>query len=256
MGLLEIFILSLVEGVTEFIPISSTGHLVLASKLLGLVETNFIKTFLVVIQFGAILAVVVLYFKSFFSFTVLKKLFVAFIPAGFVGYKLYPIIKHSLIGNSGLTLQALFWGGVLLIVIESFIKQKKSNASMLKEVTYSQALLIGVFQSFSVVPGVSRSAATIVGGLLSGLNRQTAAEFSFLLAVPTMFAAASFDVWSTRNEIVQGGMLSLFLGTTLSFIFALFAIKFLVSYVQKHDFKIFGLYRIILAILFWLVVMK
>lgn len=253
MNLIHVFILSLIEGLTEFLPISSTGHLILASKLLNIEPTSFTKTFEIVIQLGAILAVVVLYFKKLISsINLLKKLVVAFIPTAIVGFTLYPLIKNVLLGSSSITLNALFWGGIALIGIEWFLRRKKTQAQEISEVTYKQALIIGTFQSLSVVPGVSRAAATIVGGLLSGLNRPTATEFSFLLAVPTMFAATALDIYKSKEMIAQGGFITLFVGTVLSFFFAIIAVKFLIGFVKKHDFTVFGIYRIILAILFWI----
>jgi undecaprenyl-diphosphatase len=252
MNLIHVFVLSLVEGLTEFLPISSTGHMILVSKLLAITETDFVKTFEIVIQLGAILAVVVLYFKKFISsFNLLKKLFVAFIPTGIIGFTLYPLIKGVLLGSSAITLNALFWGGLAIIGVEWFLKRKKTEAKKTSEVTYKQALIIGTFQSLSVIPGVSRAAATIIGGLLTGLDRPTATEFSFLLAVPTMFAATGLDIYKSRDMIAQGGFITLFIGTVLSFLFAIIAVKFLIGYVKKHDFTAFGVYRIVLSILFW-----
>ena len=253
MNILHTVILSAVEGLTEFLPISSTGHMILMSKLLGITETNFVKTFEIVIQLGAIMAVVVLYFKRLVTGSdLVKKLFVAFIPTAVVGFALYPLIKEVLLGSSAITLNALFWGGIALIAIEWLLKNFQSKE--IKSVTYKQALIIGTFQSISVIPGVSRAAATIVGGLLTGLNRKAAIEFSFLLAVPTMFAATGLDLYKSRDMIAQGGFLMLFAGTILSFFFAMLAIKFLINYVKKHDLTPFGIYRIILAVLFWLLV--
>lgn len=255
MSYLHVLVLSAVEGLTEFLPISSTGHMILVSRLLGLAETDFVKTFEIVIQLGAILAVVVLYFRKFLSsWSLIKKLITAFIPTAAVGLMLYPLIKNVLLGSSAITLNALFLGGVALIVIEKFFVKHKIPDSRFHEPTYRQALVIGTFQSLSVVPGVSRAAATIVGGLLTGLDRETATEFSFLLAVPTMFAATGLDLWKSRHVIAQGGFLTLFGGTVLSFFFALIAIKFLIGYVKKHDFTAFGVYRIILSVLFWIFV--
>ncbi|HKB88823.1 MAG TPA: undecaprenyl-diphosphate phosphatase [Patescibacteria group bacterium] len=255
MNFIHVIILSIIEGLTEFLPISSTGHLILVSKLLGLTETDFLKTFEIVIQLGAILAVVVLYFKKFLSsFELIKKLVVAFIPTAIVGFTLYPLIKGVLLGSSAITLNALFWGGLALIGVEWFLKRKKSETKTESTITYKQALVIGTFQSLSVIPGVSRAAATIVGGLLTGLDRSTATEFSFLLAVPTMFAATLLDLYKSRDMITRGGSLTLFVGTVLSFIFATFAIKFLINYVKKHDFTAFGVYRIVLAVFFWIFV--
>lgn len=252
MTIVDIFLLSVVEGLTEFLPISSTGHLILASKVLGIAQTDFLKTFEIVIQLGAIFAVISLYSRKLVSINMIKKLIVAFAPTALVGFTLYPLIKHSLLGNSAITLNALFWGGVALIGVEMFLKRKKVEAENLSEVSYRQALLIGTFQSLSIVPGVSRAAATIVGGLLSGLNRQSATEFSFLLAIPTMFAATALDLYKSRDLITRGGSITLFAGTVLSFMFAVIAIKFLISYVKNHDFKIFGVYRILLAGVFWI----
>jgi undecaprenyl-diphosphatase len=257
MNLIQVIILSLVEGLTEFLPISSTGHLILTSRLLDIQTTSFVKTFEIVIQLGAILAVVTLYFKKFVtSLDLLKKLFVAFVPTAIVGFTVYPLVKSVLLGSSAITLNALFWGGIALIGIEFFLrKNSKEHSTKSTEPTYKQALIIGTFQSLSVIPGVSRAAATIVGGLLTGLDRVTATEFSFLLAVPTMFAATGYDVWKSREMIAQGGAITLFVGTVLSFFFALLAVKFLIAFVKKHDFTAFGVYRILLAILFWVFIM-
>ena len=255
LNFLHVLILSAVEGLTEFLPISSTGHMILVSKLLGLAETDFVKTFEIVIQLGAILAIVVLYFKKFLSsFNLIKRLIVAFIPTAIVGFTLYPLIKGVLLGSSVITLNALFWGGIAIIGVEWFLRRKKTIVKTSGGVSYKQALIIGVFQSLSVIPGVSRAAATIIGGLLTGLDRPTATEFSFLLAVPTMVAATGLDVWKSRHMIAQGGVITLFVGTVLSFFFAILAVKFLVNYVKKHDFISFGIYRITLSILFWIFV--
>lgn len=255
MNFIHVFILSVVEGLTEFLPISSTGHLILAAKLLSIPETNFQKTFEIVIQLGAIMAIVVLYFRKFLSsWNLIKKLITAFIPTAAVGLVLYPFIKDVLLGSSAVTLNALFWGGLALIGIELFLKSKKFETKEASQITYRQALIIGTFQSLSVVPGVSRAAATIIGGLLTGLDRPTATEFSFLLAVPTMMAASALDIYKSRDIIAKGGTLTLLVGTVLSFIFAILAVKFLVNYVKKHDFKIFGVYRIVLSALFWIFV--
>lgn len=255
MNFIHVFILSVVEGLTEFLPISSTGHLILAAKLLSIPETNFQKTFEIVIQLGAIMAIVVLYFRKFVSsWSLIKKLITAFIPTAAVGVVLYPFIKNVLLGSSAITLNALFWGGLALIGVEFFLKRKKFDTKGTSEISYRQALIIGTFQSLSVVPGVSRAAATIIGGLLTGLDRPTATEFSFLLAVPTMMAASALDIYKSRDMITQGGTLTLLVGTVLSFIFAILAVKFLVNYVKKHDFTAFGVYRIVLAAAFWLFV--
>lgn len=253
MNFLHVFILSAVEGITEFLPISSTGHLVLASTLLKITETNYVKTFEIVIQLGAIMAVVVLYFRKFLSsFNLIKKLIASFVPTAIIGFTLYPLIKGTLLGNTTITLNALFWGGIALIGIEWFLKRREAKAKMVSDISYRQALAIGVSQSFSVIPGVSRAAATIIGGLLTGLDRETATEYSFLLAVPTMFAASALDIYKSRSVFTSSNIELLIIGTVLSFAFAIFAIRFLLNYVKKHDFTAFGIYRIFLALAFWL----
>ncbi len=250
MSLVHVFILSIVEGVTEFLPISSTGHLILASRLLGISATDFTKTFEIAIQLGAIMAVVVLYFKKFSqSFSLYKKLFVAFLPTAIVGFFLYPFIKGYLLGSSQVVVWSLFLGGIAIILFEKYHKPFKP-----RPLTIRHYFLIGVFQSLSVIPGVSRAAATIIGGLLTGLKRETATEFSFLLAVPTMFAATTLDIYKSRQILMSGDLLSLLIGTFLSFVFAMLAVKFLIGYVKKHNFMTFGIYRIILAIAFWVLV--
>ena len=228
----------------------------LVSKLLNINSTDFSKTFDIVIQLGAILAVVVLYFKKFFDMELIKKLIIAFIPTGIVGVFLYPFIKNYLLGNSAVTLNALFWGGIALILIEFMFSKKKNkegeNNIDYTKISYKKAFAIGSFQCLSMIPGVSRAAATIIGGVTCGLNRSTATEFSFLLAVPTMIMASGYDLYKSRELISQGGFLTLAVGTILSFVFAMLAIKFLIGFFKKHDFKIFGVYRIILAVLFWI----
>ena len=231
----------------------------MAGKLLAIVETDFVKTFEIVIQLGAICAVVVLYFRKFFNINLIKRLIVAFIPTGIVGILLYPFIKGFLLGNSWITLNALFWGGIALIALEVLLKKLKIQNSKfetegIKNITYKQAFLIGCFQCLSVIPGMSRAASTIIGGLAVKLDRSAATEFSFLLAVPTMVAASGYDLYKSRDIIAQGGTLTLILGTIFSFVFAMIAIKFLIGFVKKHDFKSFGIYRIVLSVLYYIFV--
>lgn len=247
MNLISVIILSVIEGITEFLPISSTGHLILASKLLGLAGTEYLKTFEIVIQLGAILAVVVLYWRKFFAdIEIYKKLLFAFLPTIIVGFTLYPLIKAYLLGNALIVVITLFLGGVFMILFEKYLKPHKS-----KELSYKNYLVIGVFQAVSVIPGVSRAMATIVGGMYSGLSREKATEFSFLLAVPTMIAATGLDLYKSREILTVSNIGTLLTGSVLSFIFALIAIKFLINYVKKHDFTAFGIYRIVLAIAFY-----
>ncbi len=253
MNLFHVVILSVVEGLTEFLPISSTGHLILTSKLLSIPTTEFLKTFEIVIQLGAIMAVVFLYFRKLVSnIKLINKLIVAFLPTALVGFLLYPFIKGFLLGSTFTTLVSLFLGGLILIFIDKLIPNVENKKMDLENLSYKNAFLIGVFQSISVVPGVSRAAATIIGGLFGGLKRSEAVEFSFLLAVPTMFAASGYDLYKSAHLFNSQDFTYLTIGFVLSFLFAVIAIKFLVNFVKKNDFKVFGVYRIVLALLFWL----
>lgn len=257
MGILDAVILAVVEGITEFLPISSTGHLILASYILGIPQTNFVKSFEVIIQLGAILAIVVLYWKTLIrNLNVWKRLLIAFIPTALVGLTLYRYIKDVLIGNPMITVIALFLGGVALILIESLHKEKDGHLSEIEKISYKDSFIIGVFQSLSIVPGVSRAAATIVGGLLIGAKRKTAVEFSFLLAVPTMFAATALDLKESSLSFSQNEILLLIIGLLGSFFVAIIAVKFFVKYVQNHSFISFGIYRIVLALLFWFFLLR
>ncbi len=264
-------ILGVVEGITEFLPISSTGHLILASNLLRIEQTEFVKTFEIAIQSGAILSVVFLYHRTIFrDFELGKRIFVAFIPTAIIGFLLYKVIKQYLIGNTDVVLLSLFLGGIILIAIELFMQAKGGDLNLRSDLrrefgsvskyeaptdklSYERAFVIGLFQSISVVPGVSRAAATIIGGMLVGLPRKTAVEFSFLLAIPTMLAATALDIRQTSFSFDSNQWEAFALGFTTSFIIALIAIKWLVKYVQNHSFIAFGIYRIVLSIIYFLV---
>lgn len=253
MNLIDAFILSFVEGVSEFLPISSTGHLVLTSHLLNLQQTEFLKSFMITIQAGAILSVIVLYGKKLLTNTiVLKKIIVAFIPTAIVGAILYKLIKSFLLGNEAVTLSALFLGGIALIALELFFREKEHKETI-STISYRKAALIGVFQSISIIPGVSRSAATIIGGLFLGMTRYEATEFSFVLAIPTMFAATGLDLTQTAPSFSSGQVQTLIIGFLASFIIALVAVKWFIGYVRNHTFIPFGIYRIVLAILYYLI---
>ncbi len=257
MNILQAIILSLVEGVSEFLPISSTAHLVLTSNILGIVQSDFVKSFEIVIQLGAILAVVVLFWKKFLvDFKLIKNIAVALVPALGVGFFFFSFIKNILIGNYIVSLVSLIIGGIALIVVERFFKRRKKELITLEKLSYKDSFIIGVFQSISVVPGVSRAAATIVGGMMTGLTREAATEFSFLLAVPTMAAATGLDIYKSRSILMDSNLIVLSIGFIGSFVFALIAIKFLIGYVKKHDFTIFGVYRIIFALLYWILILK
>ncbi len=258
MNILHAILLSIVEGLTEFLPISSTGHLILSSKILGITQTDFVKTFEIAIQMGAILSVVYLYRSIFLNFKkieIWKKIFVAFIPSSIIGLIFYKLIKTYFIGNTNIVVIALVLGGIFLILFEKLFKKEiKKNVGDISKISYKSAFLIGVFQSISVIPGVSRSAATIIGGMFNGFNREEAVEFSFLLAVPTMIAATVLDLVKSDFVFADNQIVLLLIGIAGSFFVALIAIKYLLKYVQKNDFTIFGIYRIIVGILFFVFV--
>ena len=255
MSFFDSIILGIVEGITEFLPISSTGHLILASKLLELPQSEFLKSFEIIIQLGAILAVIVLYFRSFFDVEVLKKIAVAFLPTAVIGLTLYPVIKTYLLGNETVVLAALFLGGIALIAFELLNKKEGAAGVSVSAISYRESLLIGLFQSIAVIPGVSRSAATILGGLMLGINRVAIVEFSFLLAVPTMLAATGLDIARSASLFSSEQFELLAVGFIVSFIVALISIKFLLRFVQTNTFISFGIYRIVLALLFWFVIL-
>jgi len=245
-------ILGVIEGFTEFLPISSTAHLNLASNLLGLEQDNYLKTFEIAIQSGAILAVLFLYWRKFTNKEVLKKLIVAFIPTGILGLLLYPFIKEYMIGNTTLVLWSLAIGGLLLLLFEK-VHLENDQAQDLAHVDYKKSLWIGLFQSLAMIPGVSRAGATIVGGMLLGLRREIIVEFSFLLAVPTMLAATGLDLLKNWEFFSPDQFYLLGIGLLASFFMAVLSIKFLLSYIRKHNFTVFGIYRILLVVAFLLI---
>ena len=242
MNWIEAFILAIVEGITEFLPVSSTGHMIIASALLGINEESFVKIFEVNIQFGAILSVVVLYWKRFFqSLDFYFKLGVAFIPAAVLGFLLNDYID-AMLESVTVVAVSLLVGGVLLLFVDKIFNQGEH-----KEITYKNGFLIGLFQCLAMIPGVSRSAASIIGGMALKYDRKTAAEFSFFLAVPTMFAAASYKLLKGYKEISMDDVGILVFGNVVAFLVALAAIKFFISFLTKYGFKVFGWYRIVLG---------
>jgi undecaprenyl-diphosphatase len=251
-NLFHALIFGIVEGITEFLPISSTGHLMLTARVLGLSQTEFLKTFEIVIQLGAILSVIVLYWRTLIvNIEALKRVILAFIPTAVLGLIFYKIIKHLLMGSSQVVLWSMFVGGICLIVFELIHKEKDNALEDIGSIPYRTSLLIGLFQSIAMIPGVSRSAATIVGGLVLGLKRKTIVEFSFILAVPTMLAATVLDLMKNVNQFSIAQINFLSIGFILSFVFALLSVKFLLNFIKHHSFISFGIYRIILALLFW-----
>lgn len=249
MTLIEAIILGIIEGITEFLPISSTGHMIIASSLMGIAEDEFTKTFTVAIQFGAILSVIFLYWKRFFqSVNFYYKLFIAFIPAAVFGFLLNDFID-TLLGDVRVVAVMLLLGGIFLIYMDRFIKEKTEQTD--DEISYGMAFKIGLFQVIAMVPGVSRSAATIIGGLIQGLSRKTAAEFSFFLAVPTMFAATVYKVYSFYKDGIQvesDQVTLLIVGNIVAFIVAILAIRSFIGFVTKYGLKAYGYYRIVVGL--------
>jgi undecaprenyl-diphosphatase len=253
-GPMQALILGIVEGVTEFLPVSSTAHLILASAALHLADSDFLKSFEIIIQLGAILSVVVLYWTKFWSWEAITKLVVAFIPTGIIGLTVYKAVKSYLLGNIDVVLGALIVGGIALIVFERF-KQHADTEVDFSEITYTKALLIGLFQAIAIIPGVSRSAATIVGGSLIGISKRTIVEFSFMLAVPTMLGASGLELIKNHGAL-SGHVATLAIGFVVSFITAILAIKSFLGFIKKRDFTAFGWYRIVLAIAFFFVFVR
>lgn len=254
------FIQGIVEGVTEFLPISSTAHLMLTADLLGIPATQFQKSFEIIIQFGAICSVITLYWRSFLNRTVLAKLIIAFIPTGVIGLAAYKVVK-ILLGDVAVVLWTLLIGGVALIIFEYWYKRTRDNPSpeddsptahRVSNISYGRCLAIGVFQAIAIVPGVSRSAATIIGGLAIGIPRRTVVEFSFLLAVPTMLAATGFDFLKNYDSFTVADFSTLTVGFVVSFVVALASIRFLLRFIKTHDFTPFGVYRVVVAALLFL----
>jgi undecaprenyl-diphosphatase len=266
MTIIHSIILGIVEGITEFLPVSSTGHLILTAQLLGIADSDFLKSFEIIIQLGAILAVVLYYRKTIFNFskiTVWKKVLAAFIPTGILGLILYKLIKQYLLGNVVAVIFSLIIGGIILIAFELWehAKEKKAHAKgvavtkyhTIEDIPYVTAAIIGIAQVLAVIPGVSRSGTTIVAGRLLKLSKQTIVEFSFLLAIPTMLAASGYDAFKSRATLFSNShdLILLGIGFVVSFIVALGVIRWLLSFVRKHSFIVFGMYRILIGLVFF-----
>ncbi|KKP47033.1 MAG: Undecaprenyl-diphosphatase [Candidatus Woesebacteria bacterium GW2011_GWA1_33_30] len=254
MNLFQALLLSIVEGITEFLPISSTGHLILVSNLLKIPQTEFVKSFEIVIQLGAILAVVAIYFRKIITnldAKLWKNIIVAFLPSAIFGLIFYKYIKLYLIGNSTVVIWSLLIGGIVMLLFE---KSHIGSGLLLspRDISFKKYFLIGLFQILSMIPGISRAFATIFGGMAVGMNRKEAVEFSFLLAIPTMLGATVLDLAKSDMSVwsaVDGRLLAI--GFVGSFITAYIVIKWLITFVQTHNFVVFGWYRIILALLFF-----
>ncbi|MBC7642335.1 MAG: undecaprenyl-diphosphate phosphatase [Flavobacterium sp.] len=254
MNTLQAIILAIIEGITEFLPVSSTGHMIIASSFFGIAQDNFTKLFTIVIQLGAILSVVVLYFKRFFqTLDFYFKLFVGFLPAVVLGL-LFNKKIDALLESPVTVAISLLIGGIILLKVDDWFNN--ANEVDDKEISYLQALKIGFFQCLAMVPGVSRSGASIVGGMSQGLSRTSAAEFSFFLAVPTMLGATvkkCYDYYKDGFVLSHDQINFLIIGNIIAFVVALLAIKSFIGFLTKNGFKIFGYYRIVAGILLLLI---
>jgi undecaprenyl-diphosphatase len=248
MSILETIIIAIVEGLTEFLPVSSTGHMIIAQSILGVPSTEFVKAFTVIIQFGAILSVLVLYWNRFLqSWNFYLKLLIGFLPAAVFGL-IFSDKIDELLENVQVVAVTLILGGMVMLFMDKWFNKPK----VAQEITPKNALIIGFFQCIAMIPGVSRSMSTIFGGMAQGLNRKNAAEFSFFLAVPTMAAASGYKLLKFFMEpegvdILTNNLGTLLLGNVVAFIVALLAIKFFIGFVTKYGFRWFGWYRILLG---------
>lgn len=244
MSYLHAIILGIVEGITEFLPISSTGHMVIASSMMGIEDSAFTKAFEVIIQFGAILSVLVLYWKRFLpEWGFYKKLFVAFLPTAVIGFMVKDIVDQ-LLGSVAVVAWSLILGGIVLVWSDKVFAHLTSSGRTTSDLSYIDSLKLGFFQCLAMIPGVSRSGATIMGGLTLGMNKKEAAEFSFFLAVPTMAAASGYKVLKIYKTIDSEQLGVLAVGILVSFLVAMLAIKFFIGIVTRYGFRGFGFYRI------------
>lgn len=250
MTLFQSILIAIVEGLTEFLPISSTGHMILASTAMGIHKEEFVKTFEVFIQLGAILAIALMYIKRFFrNLTIYYKLITAFLPTAVVGFLAYDYIKAYLF-NPIVVSFSLILGGIILIFIDKKVATQGSNVLAVEDISFKNAFFIGLCQCLSMVPGTSRATATIIGGVFNGLDRKQATEFSFLLAVPTMMAAGGYDLLKADLAFTSEQLMLLGIGFFVAFASAWGAVKLFLTYVSTHGFTSFGWYRIGLGILF------
>ena len=249
MDIFQSIILGIIEGFTEFLPISSTGHMIVASKFLGLPQSENIKAFEVIIQLAAILAVVVIYREKFSlkKIELWKKLIIAYLPLAIVGF----IFRHQIKELFSIQIVAIMFiiGGVIFLIVEKFYKEKDHTVTKVEDVTYKQSLWIGIAQIFALIPGTSRAGSTIIGGLLVGLNRKISAEFSFLLAFPVMLTVSGYDMLKHYKEFSDTNLLTLGIGFLVSFIVAFITIKLFLSFLDRFTFVSFGVYRIIFGVL-------
>lgn len=259
MDIIQTIIIGIVEGLTEFLPISSTGHMIIAEKLLGVKEDDFIKVFTVAIQLGAILAVVVLYWKKFFDFSRYQfyvKLAVSVLPALIIGFLVAKKIDE-LLQNATVVAISMLAGGVILLFVDNLFK--KPTVHNEQEISFKKGFIIGIWQCIAMIPGVSRSAASIIGGMSQKLTRSAAAEFSFFLAVPTMLAATGYKLFKyakTSGAFSHEQIKTLLIGNAVAFVVAIIAIKFFIGLLKHYGFRLWGVYRIIIGIILLIMIYK
>ena len=252
MNLIHVFILSIVEGITEFLPISSTGRMIVVSKFLHMPQTNNLKAFEVIIQLSAIFAIV-LYYKTKLNLqnkSLWFKIVVAFLPIGMFGFLFSSFVKSLF--SVYIVAFMFIVGGVAFIFLEHFFSNLEHGVSNLNEISYTQAFKVGLWQILALIPGTSRSGATIFGGMISGLSRQTATEFSFLLALPVMISASGYDLFKNAHIFTSQDWLLLIFSSIVSFIAAYATVKLFLAYIKKHNFISFGIYRIVFGLLLFL----
>ena len=252
MNITQSIILATIEGLTEFLPVSLTGHMILASAAMEIYDNAFVKNFEIAIQLGAILSIVSIYFKQFsHGIKLYLKLATAFLPTAIIGFLAYDFIK-SVLFNPTVVAVSLITGGIVLIMIDKQVSQKNSETLNLEMIPYKNAFYIGLMQCVSMIPGTSRAAATIIGGVFNGLDKKQATEFSFLLAVPTMFAATGYDLFKTQIDYSNFELVLLLLGLAISFASAWIAVTIFLKIVEQYGFKHFGYYRILVGLIFLL----
>jgi len=254
LDIIQAIIIGIIEGFTEFLPISSTGHMIIASRFLGIEESALMKAYEVIIQFAAILAVMLIYKEkiTFKKVDLWMKLFVAFLPLAIVGFIFKDVIKTLF------NVETVAWmfiiGGFVFLVVEYFYEEKEYHVKEVEKVSYTQALWVGFAQIFSLVPGTSRAGATIIGGLLTGLDRKTSTEFSFLLAIPVMAAVTGYDLLKHYQDFADANWIAFVVGFVTAFIVAYITIKLFLVFIQRFTFVVFGIYRIIFGIILLMII--
>jgi undecaprenyl-diphosphatase len=254
MDIFQAIIIGIIEGFTEFLPISSTGHMIVASEFFGLQEGELIKAYEVIIQFAAIMAVMLIYRDkiSFKQIELWQKLILAFLPLAIIGF----IFKDHIKALFSIDVVAIMFivGGVIFLVVEKFYKEEESHVVTVESVSYKQALWVGLAQVFSLIPGTSRAGATIIGGMLTGMDRKTSAEFSFLLAIPVMAAVSGYDLLKHYQDFADANWLAFIVGFVVAFVVAYATIKLFLAFLQRFTFVAFGIYRILFGVILLMVV--